>query len=214
MVLVVGFPRSGTNLLHRILAHYLDGPGPPWNGIGKHERVAKIHWPYQRINYEESLLVDIVRDPRDTAVSGYFYYMRFLAHHYGHSRENWSFSDFLRNQFANGFDGYRGWPTGWKGNTREWLMTLVAARVFYEELRDNRAQALRKVLKGLGEEIDEGRIEYAVGTSYQFSAQRASYVTGEPVDAGASEWRAFFDQEAIQFLKDYAGYLMVKFGYE
>jgi len=48
MLTVVGFPRSGTGFLTRMLAHYIDGPDVAvWPGTPVHPHVSKIHWRYQ-----------------------------------------------------------------------------------------------------------------------------------------------------------------------
>ena len=212
--MVVGFPKSGTNLLHRMLAHYLDGPGESlWNGIGKHRYVVKIHWPYQYAEHGNAKVVDIVRDPKDVAVSVYFFYLKFLGSHHDHSRANLPFAEFVRNQFANGFDGYACWPTGWRGNTEYWLSANVSARVLYQKLRNDRERAFRGILEELGVGVEEERLRHAVIASYQFQPQRPSYVDGGMVDAGQSEWKHFFDDGLKEFMWDYAGDLMRKFGY-
>jgi hypothetical protein len=224
MILVVGFPRSGTNFLHRLLAHYLDGrKSPAWDGTTVHGSVAKIHWEYQINDYlgaETPKPVHIVRDPRDTAVSGYFYYLQHFGHKHTHNISSYSLMDFLRGPFSQGFDNRQGWPCGWAEHVNRWISKAGVTCTSYERLMRDRKQELMWILFWLHLRSSYDSIAYAVEKSYEYGMERVPYVhkpgwEQQPKTAmpTVGEWKEHFGRREREFMIDYCGGLMEKLGY-
>lgn len=209
-IVVVGFPRSGTNFLTRLLAHYFDGPNrPTWDGNGLHHLVRKIHWEYQLadgaadIENKEHKLVYIVRDPRDTAVSGWVYYC-------GLTGEDISFFEFLRGPFANGFEL---WPCGWRAHTEKWNAYENVIKVQYERLCGSIALRLARLGWNIADFFDSDCARYAAVLSRNVKMRR-SYVTDKMVPLGVSEWSKICNDDSIHFLKRYVGDIMERLDYK
>ncbi|MHC4156482.1 MAG: sulfotransferase domain-containing protein [Planctomycetota bacterium] len=190
MLTVVGFPRSGTNFLHRMLAHYMDGPEKPiWKGMLAHPLVSKIHWKYQ--DGRPSTLVYIYRDPRDVALSGWEY----VQHHF--EEDDLFLAEFLEHHFSGHWDL---WPQGWREHTRYWLDRGIAT-MRYEDLCASREAALRDLMAKLHGFVDEGCLTHAVVQSWCF---------GERHDG---RWKKELPEEAAEWIDSYCGDLMRELGY-
>jgi len=223
-VTVVGWPRSGTSWLLRLLVHYADGPsGEPWAwGLqGRHENFNKLH----SVSEEERQvalsggghIVYIVRDPRDTAISGYFFH---------HQRDGFSimamtFLEYLQQVFA-GHQRGPGFPRGWQEHTEKWLAMPDKITVRHEVLYDDRAGELLRILYEMGIEPEQTRVDYAVKQSYTYDALRPLYVRRDDWKKGAKvlpsgkpgEWKKHFGRAEIEFMREYCGDLMARLGYE
>jgi hypothetical protein len=187
---VVGFPRSGTGFLTRMLAHYIDGPDAEvWPGTPPHPHVNKIHWAYQDIRH--TAMPYIYRDPRDCALSGWEY----IKHHYAHDVD---LKLFLEHYFAGCWPL---WPQGWREHTRYWLDRDIAATVSYEALCADRGTVLRGLAMQLHGAVYEDRIAHAVAQSYNF---------GERHDG---RWVSELPKWAAEWIDSYCGDLMGELGY-
>lgn len=190
MLTVVGFPRSGTNFLTRMLAHYIDGPdAPTWDGMGEHPHVRKIHWAYQDVRF--TAMPYIYRDPRDCALSGWEY----VRHHY---IPNMSLMEFLEGPFSG---HWKMWPIGWREHTRYWIEREIAATVRYEDLCKNREVVLRDLVAQLHGAVSERRLTHAVVESCHI---------GQRHDG---RWVKELPQCAAEWLDGYCGDLMHELGY-
>jgi hypothetical protein len=186
MLTVVGFPRSGTNFLTRMLAHYIDGPDAEvWPGTPEHPQVNKIHWRYQDKGYMSP--VYIYRDPRDCALSGWEYVRQ-------HSAPELGLMEFLEWHFSGHWDL---WPCGWREHIRYWMERGVAT-VRYEDLCADRERALRS-LSVL--DLDEESVVHADEQSYNF---------GERHDG---RWVSEWPKWAAAWIDRYCGDLMRELGY-
>ena len=207
-ILVIGFPRSGTSFLHNLLVDSLGGT----------ELTAKIHWEYQLANHDSPTVIHTVRDPRDVAVSGYFFYLGTFGHLHDQNFSNFKLLDFLKSAFSSGFEG--GWPCGWREHTEHWLSKDVI-HTQYERLMQNRQSELSRMLLCLGIETDTARVQYAVQQSYVVGWNRPPYVhkkgwqnapkTAHPT---VGEWKNHFGQQEIEFVQDHCGHLMERLGYD
>jgi len=217
---IVGWPNTGTNHLNRLLAYYLDGPNvPPHDWSHPHPRIPKHHTrPRSFTLGDDERLVFIWRDPRDTVVSNYFYYTRFIEDGY---IENFTLLDFIRSKFALGWQQTQ---IGWAEYMMEWLTVLEAApqiaRISHEELVNHRIGGLICVLNQLGiSEPDMARVNYAVNLVK--NRKRQPYIRRadwhqqpRTVPAGRpGEWKRHFDQRSAKFLEDYCGDIMAQLGY-
>jgi hypothetical protein len=191
MLTVVGFPRSGTNFLTRMLAHYMDGSDAEvWPGTPAHPKVNKIHWKYQAGELGWLTHVYIFRDPRDCALSGWEY----VKHHYAPELD---LMEFLECHFSGHWDL---WPCGWREHIRYWLaQEILDAK--YENLCVARERILPLLIRRLDLKWDEERLAHAVEQSYNF---------GERHDR---RWASELPKEAAAWLDDYCGDLMRELGY-
>lgn len=215
-VLVVGFPRSGTNLLHRMLENYLSTDERP-------ARVAKIHWRYQLAGFaaQSPAVVHIVRDPRDTAVSGYYYYMQYFGEKYSHTFENHSLLQFLETGFSQGFDGQTGWPRGWKEHIDHWWRRPDIAHTAYESLMHSGPSEIMR----LGEELVGTKPDWRKALWASVVAKRVDNIRPAYIpQAGwhlkpkmdrpkVGEWTSHFGIRETEFISQYCGGLITGMGY-
>lgn len=208
---VVGFPRSGTNFLTRLLAYYVNDPA----------KVTMIHFQYQL--ERGATAVHIVRDPRDTAVSGLFYYVGHFGWIHRHDISNFSLLDFLVTGFSKGFKGLDDrvlWPCGWKEHTKRWL-AKDTVRTSYERLMEDRAGELKRLLSHLEIPEDDARLRYTIEQSYNIGGLRMPYVyepgwadADKTVHPTVGEWKKHFGAREKAFIQEYCGDLMHQLGYE
>jgi len=197
MLTVVGFPRSGTNLLHRMLAHYTDGPGrTPWDGMGAHDHTQKIHWRYQWAETDQT--VYIYRDPRDCALSGWDYVRR-------HFVTDLDLATFLIDYFTGNWEL---WPTGWREHIAFWTGQDIPY-LSYEALCLARRGAFSALLRELGLPLAEGRVAHAIEQSYRFGEHVLDGRYGHRI----GRWRRELPAYAQEYLDHYCGDVMRDLGY-
>lgn len=219
-IIVVGWPRSGTTWLARLVIHYLDGPKvKPWIEAekGLHPRSFRVH----NMTHEAVMahidgggkIVFTIRDPRDTATSEYFF-----LHNKVHSVTKMSLVRYLTSSFMV----ERG---GWKVYAQRWLdlvdehYNIVPTR--HEALWADRRGELERILHRLDIEPDEASLDHAARVSWQFGSKRPRYIKEEnykkaepSVLAGQpGEWRRHFGPKEKLLMELYCGGLMRKLGY-
>lgn len=213
-ILVVGFPRSGTNLLHRMLENYVGEDG---------HKVSKIHWRYQLANFagQNPKVVHIVRDPRDTALSGYYYYMQHFGEKRGHTFENFRLYDFLEGPFSNGFDGRDGWPKGWVEHIRYWMDRPDIERTSYRALMESGPYEIMRLVQA----TTRGEVDWRLAVKASVDAKivgntrppyipQADWHLKPKVDRPKmGEWRNHFGLAEKAFMEEYCGELMSLMGY-
>jgi len=219
-IIVVGWPRSGTTWLDRLIIHYLEGPEvEPWTEAerGLHPRSFRVH---NMTNEEVACHIDngdkiifTIRDPRDTAVSEYFF-----LHHKAYSVMDVSLLRFL----ASSFMVERG---GWKAYARRWLDLADThydiVSTCHEALWADRRGELERILHRLDIEPDKASLDHAARVSWQFGSKRPRYVKEEnwkkaepSVLAGQpGEWRKHFGLKEKFLMEIYCGGLIRKLGY-
>lgn len=190
MITIIGFPCSGTNFLHRMLAHYIDGPGMPvWDGMGMHGETQKIHWAYQREEFGEPD-VYIVRDPRDCALSGLEYVRQLTG-------EPIPLMQFLEVHFSGLWSL---WPAGWRDHTRYWCVQDIPL-VRYEDLCWDRQSVLLRLVEQLNLDLDRDCISHAVEQSYRIGKRNDG------------RWKKELPLEANQWIAAKCGEWMEELGY-
>lgn len=164
MITVMGFPRSGTNFLHRMLVHYLDGPTvEPWDGTGEHPMVRKVHWPYQLQN--DGPVVFIAREPMDNAFSAWQYFLQCYA------EGDWTMAQFLRERWSQSWEM---WPHGWR-ELYELVQDVPTVRTTYKRLYEHRATEIARILSGIGFGPNHARATWAARCSTLIGSVRDRY---------------------------------------
>ena len=222
-IIVVGWPRSGTTWLARLIINYLDGPSiEPWThqSKGEHPRCFRVH-EMENKDIKDNLasggkIVFAIRDPRDVAVSEYFF-MHGRSHPLAHSVADTTLYDYLQAIFVTQRGGWRAYTEAWLrlASENEGIITTS-----HEALWADRGEALRGILCRLGIEPETASIQHAVGASQGYT--RPIYIRTQDwkkqestVPAGRpGEWKHHFTPEAIEFIEEYCGDLIQQLGYK
>ena len=222
-ILVVGWPRSGTSWLLRLLVHYFDGPSLPvwsWSTCGKHPGFDKKHAMTNR-GQQGKQVVHIIRDPRDAAVSGYFFLQGrdspIMEDRHLLGVSSMSLLDYLETIFVK-HSGWQECPIGWREYIEEWLATPDIIQVQHERLYYNREIELGRILQKMGIEVSRGRMDFAVRQSWEISGLRPIYPeqkSDRVSPAGCpGEWKRHFGKAESDFMREYCGELMARLGYD
>lgn len=219
--IIVGWPRSGTTWLSRLIVHYLDGPGIRlWVEArdGLHPRSFRVH----RMDDEEiagriangDKIIFTTRDPRDTAASEYFF-----LHNRAYSVVDTTLYNYLKSVFVT----ERG---GWRAYTEKWLR-LVAENnniitTSHEALWADRSGELQGILRRLGIEPEVATVRYATNASWKFGSTRPAYTRTQNwrdkkpsvLSGRPGEWKRHFTPGATIFLEKYCGDLARRLGYK
>jgi hypothetical protein len=240
-VVIVAFPRSGTNWTSFLVANALADQGgeppkfielrrlvPELNGLyfdgkswdGRDQRgfrrrpgvrFFRCHAPYDP-GFPK--VVYIVRDPRDVLVS-YFHLQRLTGRDRGASIE----------EIVTATDH---WPCSWDAHVRSWAFgghpnVLV---VSYEELHKDAASVLQRILGFAGVERPRAAVEAAVRAASFEQMRRHEETTGAPLKAKRVDksermvrrgrlgsWRDELDEETVRAIESAYGETMVAMGY-
>ncbi|HSV15738.1 MAG TPA: sulfotransferase domain-containing protein [Tepidisphaeraceae bacterium] len=159
-------------------------------------------------------VVYVTRDPRDVMVS-YWHYQKFLKEDF-----NLSLADFLRS------DDH--WPCEWDEHVADWLLPEPhgnVLRVGYEEIHQDAAGVLRRVLQFGGVKASEARITAAVECS-RFENMRAAEerfgVNGKAGDeqerfvrkGRVGSWQDEMGYTELRIVEERYGRVMRQVGYE
>lgn len=209
--LVVGWPRSGTSWLERLLAHYLDGPAVKiWVHAddGDHPCVDKLHDPDVLAITDDTKIILSIRDPRDTAVSEYFF-----LDGKAHSIPDTSLHDYLKDVFWKRYGG-------WRAYIRRWSLRCDVV-THHESLWEDRKGELRRILCVAGIMPDEECIQHAANASLRFDGVRPTYIKEEnwrdsgqvALSGQPGEWKRHFTPRAARFMEEYCGDMIDMLGY-
>jgi estrone sulfotransferase len=240
-VVIVAFPRSGTNWTSFLVANALadrDGEPPKlidlrrlvpelngmyfdgksWDGRDQRGfrkqpgvRFFRCHAPYDP-GFPK--VVYIVRDPRDVLVS-YFHLQRLTGRDRGASIE----------EIVTASDH---WPCSWDAHVRGWALgdhdnVLV---VSYEELHEDAASVLQRILGFADVERPRAAIEAAVRAASFEQMRRHEETTGVPLKdkrmdkeermirrGRLGSWRDELDDETVRAIESAYGETMMALGY-
>lgn len=238
VIYVIGYPKSGTTWLARLLGDCLDSPvgsvHPPGDNKciategmqrgGKysirqghpiptpgHQVLIPDYTVFAYENLSNERIVFIHRDPRDIVVSG--------AHHWGRGLKEYLLC------VAHGE-----WPMFHGGGlvpfVRTWLHSgLPNVVTSYELLRENTENELRRILNELG--LGHGRNLRRVVQRQSFESRRTwTREHGQSLNYGrefqlrflrkgiVGDWRNHFDAELTALAQEHFGELMTELGYE
>ena len=227
------YPKSGGTWLASMVSDYLQLPFPRRIRLPVgFSCVLQNHWTYDpRLRR----VITIYRDGRDV-MSSLFYdkirvgqhskeasrdkvyrdYRRLFGREYGPADIVELLPQFLEFEFTN---PGRGVHASWSDFVMGWHERPHVVSVSYEELLQDTAGALRRVLEQLtGEAVDEWRLTTAVE---KFSFERVTGRKRGTADiaqharkAIVGDWKNTFSREAAETFNKYAGDTLVKLGYE
>jgi len=195
MITVVGFPRSGTHWLKKMLEHALG------------EELAHSH-PYPEV--VESQYVLIVRDPRDTFASRWrMEGTRFPA--------RWTEEEHLDHFLHRTLLRAPSWHIGWGPYTRKLLELAArfphsALLVRYEDVYAAPEATLAKLIATLGRDISEARVADAVERTRGVRCDPSSFPADENMGR-PGKWEAELKQATVRTLLEDCGELMAELGY-
>ena len=202
-IAVVGWPRSGTAWLQKLLEDSLD---------------MKVDKPHALpVNPSDRKYVFTTRDPRDALVSVYFFHLHHHGELLGQTRDNLTILEYMKRYFMIGGKYMGNLNCGWAEYHKQWISLIMSNTdivvTCHEGLMANRKYQLSRTLERLKTPIDEKRLEFAIKNS--LNQHRPSYTRPETqVPAGmAGEWRGCLDNGTLTFLENYCGSIMHRLGY-
>lgn len=239
-IFLVGYYRSGTTWSSFIFGNYVHQNQPvtfanldylvpsiylwPDRILRKRPRILKSHEyfdpRYPRIIY-------IVRDPRDVAVSFYFYRLKVRALPDGYPME-----DFVKNFVAVNALAHANRVGSWEEHVASWMRMRQGKKTFclvrYEDLLTDPTRQLRKASPLLQIEPTAERIERAIKLS---SAERMRSLeklewrkwtttkhTREDIpfvrEAKSGGWRQYLSEASIRLIEETWGSTMQELGYD
>jgi hypothetical protein len=224
---VVGYAKSGTNWLCRLLSDYTGLPVyEPWKHLAPRLGPQIFHMmrllPFEPARKRS---VYIMRDGRDTMISRYYEtihrepeHRRAAERFLGHEMTD----DNIREQlprFIEFMSTFQGGCADYKSHLNYWLAHDYRVTVRYEDLLSDTIGQMRRVLRELtGHEPDITRLEHVVQkNSFEARAQRArgQESKGEFLRKGVSgDWKNYFTPQAARVFDEYAGDLLIRLGYE
>ncbi len=230
---LASYPKSGNTWLRHLLCHALTGQATQWRAgvaeysiiVGKHfnliptlpnaGRLVKTHEPYLS-NYHNAIWM--IRDPRDVAVSQFFYNQQFSSRRFFRTC---TFSEFLGAFLAGRACVYGDWAShcrSWReGSSRANVQTLR-----YEDLKADCVGSLTKAIDFLGLGVEQRFIEQVVAGNTADAMREKEKVyqqvhgEGDKVfvrSAKAGGWREHFTDRDLKKLRETCGELMDQYGY-
>ena len=183
-------------------------------------RVIKTH-QYYHPNYKN--IICVVRDPRDVAVSEYYFHRKRRVY-----ADNFPMEEHIRRFVAGESTLYGSWGE----NMSSWLATRAGTPRFlllrYEDMIENTARELRKIANFMGIEASPERLANAVERSaadnmrklekQQALAWSSTRETRQDIPfvraAKAGGWRSELPPGAVSQIEDAWGDVMQYLGYE
>jgi hypothetical protein len=229
-VLLASYGRSGSSMLRFILAEILSGTPSAFDTIQRivpevglqlhtystlpgNGRLIKTHEPYCR-EYKRAIL--IVRDVRDALLSSY---QREIAIGSISMNLDGYIRPFMEGRMAH-------WGS-WQSHAESWINSPLADSgdllvVRYEDMRQDPERTVRRSLQFLGKVAEASIIEAAIRNNslqqMRSKEQRSRLAKiegdGRQVNSGLIErWRTVLTPRQLEIVDEYAGDMLVYFGY-
>jgi hypothetical protein len=223
---VLGHPKSGTSWTFQLLSEYLDLPRLKpskryWPCLGSCVIKAHRFLPGESVRKRT---IYVVRDGRDIVISHYMSLVR------GNPRNRAAIEASLGEELAadrirNHLPAFLSYCQNNKRASipyRDHVFHAVDreySMIRYEDLLENSEETFGKAVETLlGRPADYDRIRQVLhDNDFKTRTGRARGVEAQGVfmrKGIAGDWRNHFDREAAQIFDDYAGDVLVKFGYE
>jgi len=233
---LVSYPRSGNTWLRFLIAHLIHKAPLDFReleffvaDIYQNSDRELLALPQPRILKSHELLderyrkvVYIARDPRDVAVS--FYYWRLRQETAVQAANRMTLEEYLRT-FIQGEYAFSRF--NWAEHVCSWLPEGIVpgSRVLavqYEQMKKDPAGVLRSVASHIGVIHDQGGVEHAVRLSSFANvqaAERGSWIAGRKAGipfarkGTSGQWRDVFTPELNRLYWESFGEEMARFGY-
>lgn len=237
-VFLVSYPKSGNTWMQFLVGNLVfqkpitfadvNQRIPSFNDMSEKElirvprpRYIKSHEPFHP-SYQN--VIYIVRDPRDVAVSNYYFHIKKKRLSYDHPLDR-----FVADMLSGKLDHPRG---TWADNVMSWIAMGASRRRFlllrYKDLLEDTRQELSKVAESLGIPVDEEQLANAVKLSSadrMRQMEKAQWKSWEMTRrsrsnipfvraAKAGQWSETLSPESIRAIEAAWGPIMLALGYD
>lgn len=234
LIVVNEYPKSGGTWLGLMLSFILDIPFPRNRfPLLNSKQIFHGHYLNLPVNNFNNKVIIVWRDGRDIVVSQYFFYFfesEEKKNKYLVSKMKKLFKDaYKRDDFENVKElmplfidfiySQKAFPKfTWVDFVNRWANRSDVIHIKYEDLRINTYETLLDLIKNLDKNIDEHKIKEAVE---QFSFEKMAKRKAGQEDKKSflrkgiiGDWKNYFNEEACEIFKKYAGDALIKLGYE
>lgn len=178
-------------------------------------KIIKTHEPYMK-SYKQAIY--IIRDGRDVAVSYYYHQLR-------EGMFKGTFSEFLTQFIKGKVDGY----SCWKNHVLTWMAAPIQEDnglliIKYEDMLSNPFNTLGNILGFLKVPIEDKEIQSAIESNTKEKMRQKEHTSSiiskskrkdiSFVRSGVQgDWKDTFSNDDIKKFNDFAGDILVRFGY-
>ena len=172
-------------------------------------RIIKSH--FVKLHYPK--IVYIVRDGRDALVSYYYYTMQLR----GFKGTFEDFYNFDLNSGAETWDQHLNKALSYKNKKPDKILIVK-----YEDLKNDTAEVLTKIIHFIGLELDKDQLNYAINSSSFKNLKNMQEQTGVKVEdkpinffrkGKSNQWKDYFTDSILEDFNNRSQYLLSKFNY-
>lgn len=239
ILFIAGMPKSGTTWLEKMMSsypgyeelllpganfyelrtgegHLYDLPDNAFGGLNERLVLTKMHCHGSEQNV--GVLKDagipyvvLYRDPRDVAVSHYFYVRNTPWHGDYQALKDCDVQEGIRYFIRKRLPEFAHWMRSWRDNRDVGNSLMIS----YEEMLEDTADVIRKVFQLFALEADESRITQIVDENSFKSLEASDQGKTAFFRKGQSgDWINHFDESLRQEFKRVDAEILIEFGYE